>query len=176
MRGISLTAQACILLLSLASCSQVAGTEEADYLGIHFSYPSGWVVEEVPDMNGVLVMNPAIEKNWQANVFFEVSEDLAGRELESALSDLVRGLTRTKTTFRMRNQEVLVHETGKRIGRLEYSNIQMNTPLVSWEVIVPMSGQKNLFITATSEASLWPKYQQTFSRILGSLELPGESV
>lgn len=63
-----------------------------------FSYPESWIVEPVPDMNGVVLIAPDEEANWLANMFFEIVIDSKNRGLTRFVAETIPHIRERKKT------------------------------------------------------------------------------
>ena len=64
-------------------------TLEQRFGDLQLAYPATWEVEILSDVNGLLLMDPHIEKDWQASVLLELLRDEERRTLDAALEDLL---------------------------------------------------------------------------------------
>lgn len=135
---------------------------------IQFEPPGGWSTERIA--GGVLILAPTIEAGWQANIFLELRRAPQDRSLEAALADNIAGLREAKSQFREIRRSVEETGAGLQYAIVEYTSKNEDTSLTEWEMIVPLSGQKRLFILASSASALREKYHPAFAAFVGTLE------
>jgi hypothetical protein len=167
------------LLAGLTGCSEqaipskVGHTQEPDapprqrFAGVELVVPSGWTSEQVGQ--GLLIMAPEIEAEWQANLLLEVRQDGEARSLEQALADLVPSLTARKQQFRESSRGVESSRSGLRYGRLQYTCAAQRTKLTEWEIVIELEENKRLFVLASSATAVWGKYKPVFHSFVESL-------
>lgn len=136
---------------------------------IQFELPRDWNAENIA--GGLLVLAPTIEAGWQANIFLETRRDPENRSLEVALADLITGLRNSKSKFRETQRSSQESAAGLRFAVVEYTCQDAVTSLTEWEIIISLSGQKRLFILASSSSALWEKYQPVFEAFADSLKV-----
>lgn len=157
----------------LAACSVVENTAWKSYSdaerGYSFQYPSEWSVEYVPELNGILVMCPDIEVDWQANIFFEIRRDDENRSPNEALEDLLPNVKAHKRDFRLIGRGVARAPTGLEKAWLEYTHVFDGTVLSETETLVFLESDKVLFATRSTALQVDAKYQPTLKRIVDSI-------
>jgi len=136
---------------------------------IQFELPRDWTAENIA--GGLLALAPTIEAGWQANIFLECRRDPENRSLEVALADYISTLRDSKSQFRETRRSSQESAAGLRYAVVEYTCQNEDTSLTQWEIIVSLSGQKRLFILASSSSALWGKYQPVFEAFADSLEI-----
>lgn len=134
-----------------------------------FSYPSTWAVEAVPEMNGVLLLAPDIEHDWQANMFFEWGLRHPSHSAERMLSDLATEISTRKPDYVYRSSGITTLGSGLEAGVLEYDHTNEGTPLIDREVLIPARDARMLFVTASTAKAAARKYQPIFDRVLNSV-------
>lgn len=136
-----------------------------------FRHPVGWSVE--PLNNGVLLMAPDQEADWQANLYFEPGSDPEARSMADALNDYSASLQTAKADFKLIRIDSLTTDTLS-AGRIVYRHTDSGTPLIGWELIVPPpNGNNRLFITAATAESLQDKYLPVFEAVVKSVNFNG---
>ena len=141
------------------------------YQNISVQIPSSWQSEMLNDGEGLLVLNPIPEKDWQANVFFEFRTDSENRTLQQSLNDLSETFKEEKKNFRRIFADEFELDNGFNVGRLEYTHQIDQIQLHSWELIIRFSGETRLFVAASAESSLWERDRQVFERLIQSIEV-----
>lgn len=141
--------------------------------GVRFESPIGWSSERVAENNGLLLMAPVIEDQWQTNAFFEVRSDLnnQARNLTQVLDDLIPNLKTQKSKFALKEKEVLSHANNFQYGRIWYTAEKEETPLEEWEIVVPLGNGKYLFALMSAAQSEWPEYEAEFIKIIDSIRV-----
>jgi hypothetical protein len=134
---------------------------------VEFSVPDTWTKEVVG--NGILLMAPNTENNWQANLFLEFREDSEGRTLEQGLADLVANLSRRKKQFREVSRKVETNANGLSIAHVTYTCVVQQTALTHWEIIAQIDSKKRFFVLASSASTSLENYQPVFERFISSL-------
>jgi len=137
--------------------------------GYFFEYPSSWSAEAVPNMNGLLVMCPVVEADWQANVFFELRMDPDNRSVSKVLEDLIPNLAKQKTGFKLVTSSVTTHSSGLQSGRIEYTHNSNGTELNDCETIILLEKGNLLFVLTSTASSVKRKYQPTLQKIVDSV-------
>ena len=110
-----------------------------------YDIPDGWSSETLGDPEGELLLAPEEEAGWQANIFVEGREDPEGRDLESALDDLIPNLSACKEEFQLSAKNILRNGHGTRIGVIEFFHAASGIPIVEWELVIPHSGPTVFF-------------------------------
>jgi hypothetical protein len=144
---------------------------------IHFRHPTGWHVEPLSQIDGLLVVDPLVERSWRANVFFELLPRVMQHDPDRRLRRIEDNLRSIKTAFHCRRRlEIdgpLAHHHAnawKRPVRLiEYDAMEDGVALTQWEGVWPLPAKQDLVITAASECTLWPKYAPIFESLIRSL-------
>lgn len=161
-------------ILALASLlfggvAAAAGLQTGQFAiaGVAFSAPPGWSVEPINE--GVLLMAPLPEKNWQANIFVEPRTDNENRALDKALDDLVPNLKAQKAGFKELGRSLKKTRSGLSYSVLEYSHHSQGSQLREWEAVVGLRGTTRVFVMCSSEESLVGKYQPLFSAFLEAM-------
>ncbi|MDR1190673.1 MAG: hypothetical protein LBK60_03275 [Verrucomicrobiales bacterium] len=160
-------------LLTIAVISAAQAQTPSQILrdaGVMFTPPGAWAVEDLAKLNGVLMLAPSVEANWQANIFLELREDKENRTLERSLADVSGNLKSRKNQYRELSRSVKRTARGVPYALLEYSQHPNSGPeLLEWEVIVPLQGTTRLFVYASTAKSVSPKYLPVFQAFLDSL-------
>ncbi len=136
-----------------------------------FSYPQNWSVEHIAQMNGFLLMAPNQEENWQANMFFEIRVDRENRTIEKAVNDLIPNLRSRKSDFKLVRVSDITLQNGHIAKRIEYTHKKPGVALTEWEVLIPMSDNKLLFVIAATATQLKGRYQPSFMAVINSVEV-----
>jgi hypothetical protein len=119
--------------------------------------------------HGTLLLAPAPEGNWQANLYFEAGSDPEARTLDQALKDLASNLPTFKHDFQLVGIDT-IPTASTTAGRILYNHSDSGTKLFAWEVIVPSArGRNRLFVTAVTADALKDKYLPIFEEIIKSL-------
>lgn len=143
----------------------------SDSGGIYaFSYPETWIVEQVPDMNGVLLIAPYEEANWQANMFFEIVIDSKNRGLTRFVAETIPHIRERKKNFRLLRSYEAELPTGARAGIFEYTHF-FDAELIEWEAMVEIEEDSYLMILASTATVVQDKYQPVFESVLNSIEI-----
>ncbi len=145
------------------------------YLGVTFDVPEGWKAENKFDQGGKDYTAPAVDGNWAPDLFFEVNADRDERDLASTLDRAVAKAEKEKPGFALTEKKTLTHPHGFQYGRLEYTNKNDETPLTRWELVIPLDGEKRLYVHASAATSTWPRYQPIFAKVIDSIRLPRSS-
>ena len=148
-------------------------TLEQRFGDLQLAYPASWEVETLHDMNGLLLVDPQIENDWQASVLFELLRDEEGRSLEVAMADLCAAQQEEHAGFFLRRQELREHLPGHPYGLIEFDSLTDGMALTQWLILLPTSGRERLFVTAASERSLWEKYEPVFDAVMSSIRPAG---
>lgn len=153
----------------ISTATAAAGSQPGQFsvAGVGFSAPPGWSVE--PINQGVLLMAPLPERNWQANIFVEPRIDHENRPLENALDDLVPNLKARKAGFKEIARTLKKTRSGLTYAVLEYSHHSQGANLREWEVVVGLPGTTRVFVMCSSEESLVGKYQSVFDGFLEAM-------
>jgi hypothetical protein len=144
-------------------------TLEQRFGDLQLAYPATWEAEHFSDMNRLLLVDPQIEMDWQANVLLELLRDDERRPLEVAMADLCEAQEEEHAGFHLRRQEIREHITGGPFGLIEFDSLTDGMALTQWLAILATSGSERLFVTATSERSLWTKYEPLFEAVVSSI-------
>jgi len=137
--------------------------------GYSFEYPPTWSVEAIPDANGLLVMCPTVEADWQANVFFELRSDPGNRPVGKMLEDLIPNLKKEKTGFVLVSLTVMKHPSGLEAGRIDYTHSSDATGLNDSETVIVLEENKLLFVLTSTASSVKHKYAPTLLKIVDSI-------
>ena len=144
-------------------------TLEQRFGDLQLAYPATWEVEVLSDLNGLLLVDPHIENDWQASVSLELRRDEEGRSLEVAMADLCKAQRKEQTGFHLRRQELREHSPGSPFGLIEFDSLVDGLPLTQWIIVLPLSDRGRLFVNATAEQSLWHKYEPVFDAVMSSI-------
>jgi hypothetical protein len=136
---------------------------------VAFTCPGNWTVEDVPAINGMIALDSIMERNWQANIMFEVVRRERVVPLPAALDRLCETLGETKHGLHVRRRGVAPHPSGSPIACVEYDSMQDGVALTQWDAIWNLDDDGCLFVTAASECSLWPRYEPIFDSVLASI-------
>ena len=154
------------------SATKPATTEtnrHRQFAGIDFILPPGWTAQGQSD--GLLLLAPDVENDWQANVFLELLRDRERRNLEQALNDLVPNLKSRKNQFRESSREMRTLPSGLRCATLEYTQTYQGTALTDQETIIEFDGDARFFVYTSTATSLRAKYQPIFRSLVDSLHV-----
>jgi hypothetical protein len=146
--------------------------EAWEFCGVRFGAPADWSVETIPDMNGVLLMSPDQECDFPANLWLELNRDPERRPLEQALDEYAASLAGAKSDFVLRSKSCLEHPSGRTMGLVKYTSVQDGIPVTQWEVMLPLSGNGVLFVQASVQSDLFPRYEGLFHAMIRAIELP----
>jgi hypothetical protein len=135
-----------------------------------FEAPRGWSVETLED-GSRLIMCPAEEAGWVANMHFEIRKDNGGRGLRTCIDDLIPNLAKQKANFKLLQKTILTHPKGFKYGLVEYQHDNGETALTDWEVLMPMGGNYLLFALASTASSLTEKYHPVFKEVLATVSI-----
>jgi hypothetical protein len=158
-------------LIMFCSKDELNKTYSNPQLGISFSYPAEWTIEEIEDSSGVLLLCPTIEKDWQANVFFDLSIETTNRKLPQMVDELIPKLNKGKPNFSLLGTARGNLHKGLEYGKISYTCKQDHTDLSEEEVLIPLGEDKLLFVLTSAEISLKQKYQPIFESIINSIEV-----
>jgi hypothetical protein len=140
--------------------------------GYSFQHPPTWLVEVIPDVNGILVMCPTIEADWQANAFFELRSDSGNRSVAKMLEDLVLNLKKEKSGFALLSSDVFTHPSGLQAGRIEYTHNSDGTKLYDCETVIVIEDNNILFVLTSTASSVKQKYDPIFLKMVDSIKKP----
>ena len=138
--------------------------------GYSFQHPPKWSVETIPDGDGILVMCPTIEADWQANLFFELYSDSGNRSVGKMLEDYIPNLKKEKSGFTLVSSSVVTHPSGLEAGRIEYTHNLDGTKLYDCETVLVLENNKILFVLTSTASSVKHKYNPTFLKIVDSIK------
>jgi hypothetical protein len=136
---------------------------------LQLAHPATWEVEILNDTNGLLLMDPRVEMDWQASILLELRRDEQDRPLDVAMTDLCAAQQEEHVGFDLRRQELREHPTGQSYWLLEFDSLTDGMPLTQRLILLATSGRGRLFVTAASERSLWPKYEPVFDAVMNSI-------
>ncbi len=140
--------------------------------GLGFIPPAGWTSDDAS--GGLLVVNPKIERDWQAHLYFELRE-ASGAEfktLEEALGDLVEELTQKKEKFHLISKRVEKHDQGFSLARMEYTCVYEGTLLRESEILMDLEGAKRLYLMTSVADVMAEVYQAIFEKVVRSFLFP----
>jgi len=142
-----------------------------------FTCPADWLVEPVPDLDGLIALHPQVECDWRANVLFELAPHVPGRTLVRAHELLFESLVDTQRGLHVRGRQLVRRSTGGVLACIEYDALQDDgLALTQWDVIWEAAPERMLHFTASSECSLWPRHAPVFESILASICSPHEVI
>lgn len=142
-----------------------------------FTCPTDWHVEPVTGLDGLIALHPVVEKDWRANVLFELAPQTPGRSLARAHELLLESLVETQRGLHVRARQIAPRSTGGLLACTEYDSLQDDgLALTQWDVIWEAAPERMLHFTASSEYSLWPRHAPVFESILASICSPHEVV
>ena len=144
-------------------------TLEQRFGDLKLAYPAAWEVEILSDLNGLLLVDPQIENDWQASISLELRRDEQGRSLEVAMADLCKAQRKEQAGFHLRRKEVKEHAAGGPLGLIEFDSLVDGMPLTQLIAVLPTSDRVRLFVNATAEQSLWEKYEPVFDAVMSSI-------
>ncbi len=144
-------------------------TLEQRFGDLQLAYPATWEVEILSDTNGLLLVDPQIENDWQASVSLELRRDEEGRSLDVAMADLCAAQREEHAGFHLRRQELREHASGNPFGLIEFDSLTDGMPLTQWLIVLATAGRERLFVTAASERTLWKKYEPVFDAVMSSI-------
>ncbi|MBW2275524.1 MAG: hypothetical protein JRG96_19865 [Deltaproteobacteria bacterium] len=144
-------------------------TLEQRFGELQLAYPATWEAELISDMNGLLLVDPQIEQDWQASVFLELLRDDEDRPIDVAMADLLEAQQEEHAGFHLRRRELREHVSGHPFGLIEFDSLTDGMPLTQWLAVLATSGRERLFVTAASERSLWAKYEPVFDAVMSSI-------
>ncbi|MBN1674390.1 MAG: hypothetical protein JXR37_25305 [Kiritimatiellae bacterium] len=140
-------------------------------LGIGFSYPDGWELDEFVSAHGILLLCPDFNSDWQANVFFNVQRDSSDTPLEERLDEHEARLRAARTGFTLHQKQVATHPNGFTLGSLQFTHAHDAIPLSETFVLLRLRGRRNLIVTACTTEAARPQHQPLFDQIIRSLEI-----
>lgn len=140
---------------------------------VKFEIPQGWETEYLDEMQGLLVLCPDFEGDWQANLFFELRKDEVFRDLPECVKELESNLKIQKTGFQLIAMDTHLHGTGFPYGMIEYNAASEGVRLHEQHLLVPLRVRDFLFVLFSSAESKWTQYRPVFEHVLGSLRITG---
>jgi hypothetical protein len=97
---------------------------EMDYRsfnGLNIPYPRDWSARELSLLNGLLIVCPTTESDWQANVFVELRSEGRGKATSDLVDSRIKELKERKRNFKLSDQRVSQHPRGFECGVIDYT-------------------------------------------------------
>jgi hypothetical protein len=136
-------------------------------------YPKGWTARELSQLGGLLIICPATEADWQANVFVELRADGRKRSPSDALDVLEKELKERKHSFRLLDKRIADRNHSFEYGVIDYACKDVSgLDLAEHGVIIPLPGDRHLLLLFSTAEAAKEKYEPIFEQMLEALRVP----
>jgi len=151
---------------------------EMDYRsfnGLNIPYPRDWSARELSLLNGLLIVCPTTESDWQANVFVELRSEGRGKATSDLVDSRIKELKERKRNFKLVDQRVSQHPRGFECGVIDYTCDDVGgAHLTEHQVIVRLPDERRLYLLFSTADSNKQKYEPIFEQMLDALRIkPG---
>jgi hypothetical protein len=142
------------------------------FSGIDIPYPKGWSARELSQLDGLLIICPTTDADWQANVFVELRPVAHKRSLSDSLDSLAKELKERKHGFVQLDKRIATHPRGFEYGVIDYTCKDVTgLALLEHEVILPLSGDRRLYLLFSTAEAVKEKYEPIFEQMLEALRV-----
>ncbi len=141
--------------------------------GVLYSAPLGWRVEDEPDLNGVLLLEPAKpgSKTWRSRILVELNErpdtQLSGLSLPAQAAHRLVSVLKPEGAAKADKQSLVQHPSGFSYGLYESKQTRQKIDINETRMVVMLADNQRLVITAScyqSECETFKPVYDTFIR------------
>jgi len=164
-----------IALLSAVFATANAQTGDLLLRSAHISYavPSGWVVEDFPDHQGVFTYALVDGENVEASIGIELVERQSPSESGEVLNDFVAETERERLdTARTRiGRSIGQNQSGLAFGRVDYRKFRTGGDLLDSVYVIPLQPRRRLYIYTSLLEDTQAKYKKIIESFLNSISV-----
>jgi hypothetical protein len=133
-------------------------------VGIIYAAPKGWSVEDVPQIDGVLMLAPDTYKKFRSRIVLQLDNPPSFAHIQPSIAKV-----QADNQYTEHRQELLRHPNGYALGVLEFSQTLGGISLRELRAVVQLGVTARMQISVTGPKELWDENKAALEQLLASL-------